>query len=143
MHLTGLVKGNWRIKKGTRGGKKSKKADESPLKSPPQADATAAAAVPTQMTSPPAVKPAEKTASSANDVNWSHYAPFFRELDMSAFKILSYDTVKIGSKVKFTYCDLKCTRHKNQCYLDIVHNSTENVCAVPPEIAKFSSTQFG
>ena len=56
------------------------------------------AAVPTQLASPP-FKPTEKTPTSANDINWSHYAPFFRELDMSAFKILSYDTVKIGSKV--------------------------------------------
>ena len=93
-----MVKGNWRIKKGSKGKKSKKAADESPLKSPPPAADATAAAVPTQMTSPP-VKPAEKTASSANDVNWNHYAPFFRELDMSAFKILSYDTVKIGSKV--------------------------------------------
>ena len=36
--------------------------------------------------------------NSGSDINWSHYSPFFRELDMAAFKILSYDTVKIGSK---------------------------------------------
>ena len=96
-----MVKGNWRLKKGGKRGKgKGKAGEESPAKSPPVVnDTTLAPPIPTQFTSPN--KSPEKTASSATDINWSHYAPFFRELDISAFKILSYDTVKIGSKVYF------------------------------------------
>ena len=83
----GLVKGNWRLKR------------KNPLKSPE--NNTTAVTVSSQ--DPPSVKTLASAASddvivNSGSINMTHYVPFFRELDLSVFKILSYDTVKIGSK---------------------------------------------
>ena len=85
----GLVKGHWRA---------NKKAPSSPLKSPDNSVLTQAKAAAISSTF---MSPTKDTGGEGQGcgqpVDLAHYSPFFRELDMSAFRVLSYDTVQIGS----------------------------------------------
>ena len=73
---------------GTKRGRKRKVGNDDTLEQITQTTNTAAAAK----------KQAKSAASLTVPLLLDHYAPFFRELDLSAFAILSYNTVAIESE---------------------------------------------